>query len=443
MICIISITMGLILMLIISMTMSKHFLLTPEFGLLSGFILAFVVCSANIKKWDLQFSSQTFIVVIFGFVTIVIVSLMSKSLFKINKTLFAKFQRPDNKEIHVNRGILIIWTIVSIINLILVARFLMITTGSTSLQFGINAYRTQIYNTKNAEVMPFFIRIFRSMSIYSGYIFLYLVLYNILNKIKNRNNIFYIINIVCAVVSSLIVGGSRGSLLQYIVSGITIYCTLYSIKRYSAFTFKQVFCVLIILGIFMLIFGQLSTWLGRGEVENLRDTISIYLSGGIINLDTYLSKSDIFRSEKNYTFIELINSYFRLTGQPYRQYRGILADTYMIRNGVNMGNVYTMFASYYHDGGMAGVFVYSAIMALIGQWILFLSIKYHKNGSINIALIIYGYLYFDLVQCNFSNRFYSQLFCDTMIKFILFSIVFKAILTTKRIRLRIRSERAK
>lgn len=428
-------------MLAISMTMSKHYLLTPEFGLLVGFILAFTGCLANGEKWDLQFSWITFEVVILGFAAIVIVSQISKSLFKVNKALFIKSQKTDVSGIYIHSGIVIIWTLASIINLILVARFLIINTDSISIQMAINSYRESIYLTKDAEALPFFTRIFRSMCIYSGYMFLYLLFYNVVNKIKCKNNIYYIINVVCAAFSSLIIGGSRGSLLQYIVSGVTIYFTLYSVKKYVLFSYKQVLYVIVVLGIFVLLFGQISTWLGRGEVENLRDTIFTYLSGGVANLDTYLSKSKFFQTERNYTFTELINTYYRLTEQPYKQYRGILADTYMTHNGVVTGNVYTMFASFYHDGGIIGVIFYCALMALIGQWILSLSIKHHKNGSINIALIVYGYLYFDIVQCNFSNRFYSQLFCDNMLKFIIFLIMFKFILTTKKFRFRIRRER--
>ena len=212
------------------------------------------------------------------------------------------------------------------------------------------------------------------MCIYSGYMFLYLLIYNIVFKIKTSLNKYYMINIICATVTSLLIGGSRGNLLQYLVAGLTIYFALFTFKNNRAFSVKQVIGVLLVMGVFLLLFGQMSEWLGRGEVDNLSDTIFTYLSGGMVNLDSYLERAVLYSSDKNFTFTELINTYYRITGQNQLQYRGLLANIYMTKNGFSTGNIYTMFASYYHDGKILGVFFFSFLMALIGQWLLKLTI---------------------------------------------------------------------
>ena len=434
---IILITTILTAMIGVSMSASKHYLLTPQFGLLLCFILALIGCLANVERWDLDFSGITTEVVLLGFTTIVIISLIFQKLFKINKALYITHQKVDGSEINIYKGRLIIWTMVQIINLILVARFLISNTGALTLQMAINSYRNTIYLTGDVEALPFITRIVRSMCVYSGFMFIYILFYNIVNKVKSNLNIYYIINISCAAISSLLIGGSRGSLLQYLIAGITIYFSLYTFKYYKSFSIKQVLRIIIVLGLFVILFGQMSIWLGRGEVENLGDTIFTYLSGGMANLDTYLKQSMFYQTDKNYTFSELINFYYRLTGQSHMQYRGFLANTYMVQNGFRTGNIYTMFASFYHDGKMIAVIVFCALMSFIGQWILSLSIKRHENGKINIPLIIYGYLFFDFAQCNFSNRFYLQFFADNMIKFAFFLFIFRIFLTTKKIRCRI------
>lgn len=418
----------------------KHFLFTPQLGVLLCFLLASVGCLVNVKKWGLNFSNLTIFVVSVGLISIVFISLLFQKFYSLNTLLYNITLNNSKVYIDIKKSRVILWTFIQFFNLLLVVQFLLSQPGASTLQTAINMYRNSIYLTGDAVALPFLTRITRSMCIYSGYLFLYLLSYNIVNKIESKLNTFYIINIVCATLTSLIIGGSRGSLLQYLVSGITIYFTLYSFKSYRAFSKRQVFGVIFILMLFIILFGQMSTWLGRGEVEILSDTIFTYLSGGLANLDTYLQNNLYYQTNKNYTFVELINSFFRLSGQNHLQYRGILADTYMSRRGFGTGNVYTMFASYYHDGKILGVIAYSCIMSFIGQWLLKLTFVKYKLGKIDIPMIIYGYLFFDFVQCNFSNRFYSQFFTDNMIKFVIFLVLFKYALTAdfkKKMRLRL------
>lgn len=441
MVSIIFLTCVLTIMLAICMLSFKRYLLTPQFGLLVCFILALIGCMIYAKRWNLEFSAITLLVVLAGFASIVFVSLFFQHKYRLNGNLAEAVRRNDGSEISVKKVRVIIWTVIQVVNLYLVIQFLRTQTGTLSLQVAINSYRNSIYLTGDAVALPFFTRVIRSMCIYSSYLFLYLLFYNAVNKIKSKLNKYYIINIVCAAVTSLLIGGSRGSLLQYLIAGLAIYFTLYTFKYYRAFSFKQVFYALVIAGVFLLLFGQMSEWLGRGEVEELGDTLFTYLSGGMANLDTYLRHSEFYKTDRNYTFVELVNFYYRLTGQGHLQYRGLLSDVYMSRRGFGTGNIYTMFASYYHDGEMAAVVLYCALMAFIGQWLLKMTINSFRGGRINIPMVIYGYLFFDYIQCNFSNRFYYQFFTVNMLKFVVFLIAFKFFLTTDLIKIDYKGQR--
>lgn len=414
----------------------SRLILTPQFGILFSFLLSLFGCLIKAEEWGIDFSNLTLIVVTLGIFTIVFVSIIFQNIFEFNRHVTYIFNKNKVKEIDIKKERLIIWSLIQVFNLILVIDFLMEQTGALTLQNAINTYRNSIYLAGNAVPLPFFTRITRSMCIYSGYLFLYLLFYNIVNHIKSKLNKYYVLNIFCAIFTSLIIGGSRGSLLQYVVAGITIFFILYTFKYNRAFSAKQVFGVLGVAIVFLLLFGQMSKWLGRGEVENLGETIFTYLSGGMVNLDSYLQKSTFYQTGKNYTFTELINFYYRFTNQSYLQYRGLLADTYMYRNGVLIGNVYTMFSSYYHDASIVGVILYSGFMAFIGQILLKLVLQNYEPGIINIPMVIYGYIFFNYIQSNFSNRFYSQFFTDNMLKFIFFLIIFKFFLTTNKFRLR-------
>ena len=73
-------------------------------------------------------------------------------------------------------------------------------------------------------------------------------------------------------------------------------------------------------------------------------------------------------------------------------------------NGKRVGNVATVFYDFYHDGGIWGVIILTAIMATISQ-LLYKRIKRQKYRNRMFSTIVYSYVYWLVVRSLFANSF--------------------------------------
>ena len=96
----------------------------------------------------------------------------------------------------------------------------------------------------------------------------------------------------------------------------------------------------------------------------------------------------------------------------------IVTFTYS-NNGIETGNVYTMFYPIIYDFGYFGILIFLTVEA--GYYCYF----YNKNNSsplkngISISVFIYAYLFNDLIMSTFSNRFYSTVLDAPFIKMVI------------------------
>lgn len=383
----------------------------------------------------------TIAVLCIGLGIVMIVSLLFQNVFRFRHRLYCISFNINNvgyNYINVNKKHIIIWMVIQFIMLGLVMKFLMEQTKALTLSSAINMYRRRLLITNDAGIMPLYIRLPRSICIYSGYIFIYLLAHSIIYKYNKEMRIFYLINMILPCVNTVIVGGSRGGIVQYLIAFITMWFVLYTFKENKMISTKYIIYAVVIITVLVISFGTVHSFLGRGVVEDVGDYLYMYLSGCIYNLDYYLDHFPMQCDSNNYTLINLYNFLFRLTGNSDYNYKSYLSDIYLKANGQSTGNVYTMFASYYHDGKITGVIIYSALMAFIGQLMIYLSMKTYKNSEINICLVLYGYIYFDFTQSFFANRFYAQFFTDTFFKMILFLLILRYFFTKNAMRIRIR-----
>ena len=91
-----------------------------------------------------------------------------------------------------------------------------------------------------------------------------------------------------------------------------------------------------------------------------------------------------------------------------------------------IGNVYTMFYKIIYDFGFLGVVPFTLIMGIY-YCETYRKIKSEKSDKIvDIRLLIYAYLFNDIVMSSFSNRFYETVFAPPFIKFIIVVILLDA-----------------
>lgn len=403
------------------------FLLTPQFGVCIGFLISTVGLLFRYQRWDADISIQSITIIIIGLTVMVGTSVIMQKMLGIKNKL-KRIEMPINdvkeSDLLLEKWKVVFWTFIQIVSLIFVIRFLISNGGTKSLQSSINTYRRQIYITGDAVSLPIITRIVRSICIASGYMFEYLLAHRLVYGDNKRLTVLYLINILLPMISLTIVGGSRGGIMQCLISEIVIWFILYTYKTGKSVSIKNSMVVLLLAILFLNIFAQLSDVLGRGVVKKEDDTVMVYLSSSILNFDTYLHRFPT-NDNKNYTLSTLINLMYEITGNKDLEYTDPIGSVYQSRKGCYLGNVYTTFQPFYHDGKMLGVILYSALVGIIGQILLYYSTIKYKVNKVSISIILYSYMYFSFFHLFYSNKVFPQLLTDTFFKMAIFLVLIK------------------
>lgn len=87
-------------------------------------------------------------------------------------------------------------------------------------------------------------------------------------------------------------------------------------------------------------------------------------------------------------------------------------------NGIEIGNVYTMFYKFIYDVGYIGAVLFPVLMAAYYAF-TYEAIRKKRSGRVvDLRMFFYAYLINDLIMSVFSARFYETVFSPVMLKFI-------------------------
>ena len=205
-----------------------------------------------------------------------------------------------------------------------------------------------------------------------------------------------------------ILNSSRGDIIV-ILSG-TVYFVYFFWNMYSGWK-KNVNSKIILWGarvfaIFMIAFVSLAVVTGRKEsIKDINPVnyISTYMSGGIRNLDIYLSEpihSDFLGKETFYAIIRFFNS--RLG--KHESY-GIGLEFARIHGKLN-GNLYTAFRRYYSDFGFLGVIILPIGLGAFFTTLYYKTRKKALSGRISFSILLLGYLASAVFYMPIEDRFF-------------------------------------
>ena len=408
------------------MGLSKRVLLTPSFGLLCGFVLASGYALFSLDYIELDLSMPTMLYILAGIVTFIVVAsfidtyIKSRVGWSRQVVLSRRSTAPQaSNKIVYDKFVLIAFLVVQVFIIYSYRNFYFRVTGLRIFSEAIYAYRNSVMFGNGQEVRSIasYILYLRRFCVASGYVFSYKLIHGIIYKYKERR-ILLIGNIVLCALNN-VMAGSRGPLIFYIIAIIVqAYFVLGSSRNWKNFiNTKIVFRTMVVIVIVVGSFEMLGGLLGRGIAKTLGDYLAVYVSAPLKNLDTYVKEGQF-----NYALADNQTLYYlrRFIANTLHITSWQGAVPHVLRynsHGYGLGNVYTMFKDFIHDGGVLGVVFYSALMALISE-LLFRKAIREKNSKekINISIIIYSYLFPSIAMSFFSNKFYETLF-DTLFVF--------------------------
>lgn len=396
-------------LLLVCYKYSNGILLTPQFGFVIGFIPQFFLACFYIKEWKLDISFTTFSVFFVGFMLFILSSyafykIFAYKAFSINVT---KKNRSDN---FVGNFHIIAIVFFQIITLVLSIKYLLSLAPGAGFFACVTYYRYTNLFSENYFVIPPYLRMLRTFCISSEYFFVYLLIRCIVYKDKS-NKFLITTNIVLGILNDVLFG-SRSGIAMLLVAFAVQYYFIRSSKYgwKNGFPLPIIFKFILIFVIFIVSFQLFAQIMGRASVNNYSfvDYIAGYLSAPIKNLDYFIAQNfHGYSVETNQTLNALIPMLSLLFDEPSWLHK--LDLPFVIDNGYNFGNVYTIFYSFYYDMGIFGLFLYLPVMSFICMKLYILVLRNLNKSSISLSLIIYSYVYFTVTFSFFSNKFYESI----------------------------------
>lgn len=398
-----------------------------------------VVCLCGTNEYSIDLHLESIAVIVSGFLAITLANIISHR-HKPRKVT----DKVELKEIKIPKRylrILILLQIVSIVFFYMYLKNLSLAYGSSygntpatlsemvKLYDVLTKFWVAIYNELSVPIpMPY--RISNPICAAAEYIILYAVVNNFLinKKIINRWEVIILI-LMCV---RIVMNGSRSPLFRM---ATFIFILVYVFNYRSGKIRKGNVKLLgkIIVATFVLIVSMFLVLIIMGRTTNftnIGDHIFVYLGAPIVNLDTFTQSSSV----------ELLGSvdYQELFGaQTFKRLYAYIGKIFEIpefynitsiggfafsNNGKEIGNVYTMFYNILYDFGYLGVLPMTLVMGVYycGTYIKTLRISKNKR-LIDFRLLIYAYLFNDVVMSAFSCRFFETVFDAPFIKFLILS----------------------
>lgn len=415
----------LIVYVLISYVLFDRDLLAPPTVVSLGFLFSALCAFYNEKKWALEFSSDTVIIIAVGvgvFIVGGLIAVLITNISKPNKIGFSHIlssAEPINIEASKTVAIILFQIILAIILFFQLRQI----TGESSWVNVVTAYRLltgRLRDLNDYSVnLPTLLRQFLEINFAVGLIYAYVIGNNIAAR-KKQTKLNWVPIILCCIITFM--QGYRSDMLRL---WIAVLIVAYTLRKRSVGwanskeTKKMIKNVsLSIIGIAIL-FVMLRGTVGRAETDwDPLYYVTFYAGSPIAALDLFLKQpypaSDIWGKETFYNLNQSIRVLFDHPELKYIFYKEFRQSP----NGTYIGNVYTALRPPYYDFGFIGMVI---VMLLMGALFTFLYCKIRNRYGkkpIDFRLLLYAYIAytFFLYFYNCYNNFISHAFIKLIIE---------------------------
>lgn len=413
----------LIFLSLMCYTLSHRVLLTPQFGFIACFIPQAIYALFYVKVWDLDFSLETMCVLFGGTAFFAFVSILLQDFFalyrKNHSYAYTVGTEIEKKEIYVERWKLLTLLIVQIIVLFLFLGYLM-NLGRGTLLNNIVYYNNV---TKFAEVedkvaitIPRYISWPYSFCTVSSFICIYILIHSVILKYK-QHRFLLCINILLSVILYALKGG-RFPLIALLISTVAMIYFISGRLNKWKWSLRPQTILKIIVGFALVVatFQAAGGILGRSSSNSFSNYLSVYLSAELKNLDIFIREGNFGCDISNWqTLISLVNS---VGARVNPEWVHTFDQPFIHVNGRNLGNVYTIFYWYLHDGGYIAVFIFLSLLAITSQFFFQKAAFKRQKDLLNMNVIIYAYLFYAIVFSFFCERYFLELFSTKFVKMV-------------------------
>lgn len=454
------------LFLVFHFAINDHDFMHPSVIFSLAFFLYILVCVCGQSAYEIKISKVTVEVIFTGLLTFSAVSCFCTVFARRKYEKREKIQlltgndsnRSKIEEIYIPNSFVVILILLQIVTTLFFIRYLraladayMASYSPISTSIGglisfydtLTKFWTEIFRKLNVPI-PMGYRIGNPVCAACEYLLLYVSVHNF--TLKRKINPLHLI-VFALMLVRIMLNGSRSPVLRVITFAIVIwYVTRYRMGRHGRGEWRTLFRLILIAtmaGVLMV--GMLFIMGRTSKMASLGTYMFTYLGAPVVNLDTFLKNTTqlhLFRGADPselwgaQTFKALYAYIGKYIDNPALANIANISRFSFSKNGIEIGNVYTMFYKYIYDFGYFGVVPMTAIMAL------YYTLSYEKitqgsetSKSIKLSVFYYAYLFNDLVMSAFSCRFYETVVDAPFLKMIVLAWICDAIFVERRLRI--------
>lgn len=419
----------LIIVLIINYFWNKKDIISPAFVFALSFTFSCAWAVLYSQRWRLNtFHLNTFLVILGGVIWFSLICFVIKMIFR--KKYYEKNESVKKTELMPIK----INTLTKVFCLLLFLSVIFISINSvinlvdgswSNIPAALSRYDAINKFSEKQIGLPQIVWVFQLIVNALVYVCIYILINNYL--CTKKFDFLLMFNILIGACVNLTTGGRNG-FVNVLLAIFAIFMLLYKKCANEKVNINKrtiILTTIIVPVIFLIGFPFSVRLMGRKNIKNPTEYLSIYCGAEIKNLDIYLEErtnGTDKNSGKNQSFI-----YFnKWIGENLGYDVNYKLDLpFRSVGGYGLGNVYTTFYQYIYDYGYWGVVFCVAIMALILQIVYEMCLKVELKKEPSILIILYGYMFSSIVFSFFSNKFYEQNFSNILIYNIIIWVLIK------------------
>ncbi len=410
----------LILMFVVIYTKIDKDIFSPALLFVLTYIVSVGCAVCNVKLWNIKMAPVTFCVLLLGTLEFVGISLYISSRYRVYEKKI--IQRPL-KEIELSWWKIILTDTACAGYMVLLYCNVIAIAGRHGTYENLSealAIFKKVTTETLTDSLPWWLGQVERLAMLCGYIFMYIVIRNIIaqgrkmSKKQIAKNICCIIPILLHLCNGFLVG-DRLQMLQIIVGGVIICFLMWSYKtgkRYISLKTIGILAVCACAGLVLFYFS--ASLIGRVNTKGLWEYITFYCGCSIECLNQFFKNppmpSNIFGKE---TLYNLNLKLYTLGLLDLKKFYSIHLE-FRYYGDVMVGNVYTAYRRWIYDFGFVGAIILQGVMAAVMS-IFYNKLKYRKVRNIGFWLILYSYLAYTVVFHPIDGYFYVQYVSQTFI----------------------------
>ncbi len=398
------------------------------------FALVFLISEfnlfTNITSLGITIKTNTILIIVSGIfffwlgeLLVAKISLSNKSVTNFNINML-------NREFSLSNWKLIILILFNLISSILIAKTVVSLTygagyaGDFWGAFGRYRELSAIGGDTNLRLSTF-PTLLTSLTKAEGYIIAFIVAKLLVEK-KKVNYLVWI-TLITAFITTFC-QGDRGGLVLAIAFLFNYIFLMEKNNRYhELFNFRNILKLIVIIVIIIFVFNISAIVAGKRWDVPFYQYFSVYLGGPIVNLNELVENGIPSSPLWGYfTFGNIIQFVYRHIGKVFPFFN---INGFNIFNGINTGNVYTIFAYLISDFGYVGCQIILFCLGIVMQ--LGFTIAKQSKNNFSISIILYCFFLGCLSLSFFSDKVFENISVFNLYTFV-FNFLFISFLSTTK-----------